>query len=198
MPGNSPGTGEFPAQMASYVENVSIWWCHHGTRKVDDNWQTYGWMIDDRWIEYFSKCTTEPRQIIVIAFTFKPFEIKPPQMTYCSSNLSHKSHNTQYPIMHYFVTEICTYVHISVTKWCIVEYGVGALWDFKVETTHNVSSQNMYSFKWTMAKWWDSNQVIKQYTDAQQILELNLQLPSVPEQKLANKSCMNFLIKNKI
>ena len=24
--GNSPGTGEFPAQMASYAENVSIWW----------------------------------------------------------------------------------------------------------------------------------------------------------------------------
>ena len=28
---NSPGTGEFPAQMASNVENVSIWWRHHGT-----------------------------------------------------------------------------------------------------------------------------------------------------------------------
>ena len=27
--GNSPGTGEFPAQMASYTENVSIWWRHH-------------------------------------------------------------------------------------------------------------------------------------------------------------------------
>ena len=27
--GNSPGTGEFPAQMASNAENVSIWWCHH-------------------------------------------------------------------------------------------------------------------------------------------------------------------------
>ena len=24
-----PGTGEFPAQMASYAENVSIWWRHH-------------------------------------------------------------------------------------------------------------------------------------------------------------------------
>ena len=30
--GNSPVTGEFPAQMASYAENVSIWWRHH-----DDN-----------------------------------------------------------------------------------------------------------------------------------------------------------------
>ena len=27
--GNSPGTGEFPAQMASYAEDVSIWWRHH-------------------------------------------------------------------------------------------------------------------------------------------------------------------------
>ena len=29
--GNSPGTGEFPVQMASYAENVSIWWCHHAS-----------------------------------------------------------------------------------------------------------------------------------------------------------------------
>ena len=27
--GNSPGTGEFPATMASNAENVSIWWRHH-------------------------------------------------------------------------------------------------------------------------------------------------------------------------
>ena len=30
--GNSPGTGEFSAQMASYEENVSISWCHHAMR----------------------------------------------------------------------------------------------------------------------------------------------------------------------
>ena len=29
--GNSPVTGEFPTQMASNAENVSIWWRHHGT-----------------------------------------------------------------------------------------------------------------------------------------------------------------------
>ena len=28
--GNSPVPGEFPAQMASYAENVSIWWRHNG------------------------------------------------------------------------------------------------------------------------------------------------------------------------
>ena len=27
--GNSSGASEFPAQMASYAENVSIWWCRH-------------------------------------------------------------------------------------------------------------------------------------------------------------------------
>ena len=31
--GNSPGTGEFPAQMASYAENVSIWWRYHVEHK---------------------------------------------------------------------------------------------------------------------------------------------------------------------
>ena len=33
--GNSPGTGELPAQMASNAENVSIWWRHHGIGRTD-------------------------------------------------------------------------------------------------------------------------------------------------------------------
>ena len=32
--GNSPVTGEFPTQMASNAENVSIWWRHHVQRSV--------------------------------------------------------------------------------------------------------------------------------------------------------------------
>ena len=35
--GNSPGTGEFPAQMVNYAENVSIWWPHHRLNKVRAN-----------------------------------------------------------------------------------------------------------------------------------------------------------------
>ena len=31
--GNSPKTGEFPAQMSSNAENVSIWWRHHADLK---------------------------------------------------------------------------------------------------------------------------------------------------------------------
>ena len=32
--GNTPGNGEFPAQMASNAENISIWWRHHETYPV--------------------------------------------------------------------------------------------------------------------------------------------------------------------
>ena len=30
----APRHGEFPAQMASYAENVSIWWRHHVETKL--------------------------------------------------------------------------------------------------------------------------------------------------------------------
>ena len=42
--GNSPGTGEFPAQMASYMENVSIWWRHHVFALISTQ---YSWCIVD-------------------------------------------------------------------------------------------------------------------------------------------------------
>ena len=32
--GNSPETGEFPAQMASNAESVSIWWRHHAIKRL--------------------------------------------------------------------------------------------------------------------------------------------------------------------
>ena len=34
------------------------------------------------------------------------------------------SASDKYPTMHPFVTEMCTHVHISVTKWCIVYMGL--------------------------------------------------------------------------
>ena len=36
--GNSPGAGEFPTQMASYAENVSIWWRHHDLKNIAEKW----------------------------------------------------------------------------------------------------------------------------------------------------------------
>ena len=63
--GNSPGTGEFPAQRASIAEKVSIWWRHHGSSSFNvwsssrfslglwkrlpqyhiSNIEQYGWII---------------------------------------------------------------------------------------------------------------------------------------------------------
>ena len=47
--GNSPVTGEFPAQMASNAKNVSIWWCHYDILVSlpaglmdNENWKEFG------------------------------------------------------------------------------------------------------------------------------------------------------------
>ena len=39
--GNSPATGEFPAQKASNAENVSIWWRHYASNISLSPWQTW-------------------------------------------------------------------------------------------------------------------------------------------------------------
>ena len=50
--GNSPGTGEFPAQMASNMKNVSIWWRHHeyirlhNTRQPAASWLLHHVMLN--------------------------------------------------------------------------------------------------------------------------------------------------------
>ena len=49
--GNSPGTGEFPAQRASNAENVSIWWRHHdSTDSVAHNY------CYDLWVKMWLRC----------------------------------------------------------------------------------------------------------------------------------------------
>ena len=47
--GNSPGTGEFPAQMASNAGNVSIWWRHHGFASLAQ-WDEKAPVTSDQWI----------------------------------------------------------------------------------------------------------------------------------------------------
>ena len=42
--GNSPGTGEFPAQRTSNTENVSIWWRHHASMITNQpTWRLMWW-----------------------------------------------------------------------------------------------------------------------------------------------------------
>ena len=42
--GNSPVTGEFPAQMANNAENVSIWWRHHVTGNLCGEFTGHQWI----------------------------------------------------------------------------------------------------------------------------------------------------------
>ena len=58
--GNSPGTGEFPGQMASNAENVSIWWCHHGPSFARVNapltsWQLLQCNVVSHWLSTYTK-----------------------------------------------------------------------------------------------------------------------------------------------
>ena len=62
--GNSPVIGEFPAQMASYAENASIWWRHHGDSgrgKVQN-------IISDQsdWWEMYTICSRRIDPVIII------------------------------------------------------------------------------------------------------------------------------------
>ena len=41
--GNSPVTGEFPAQMARNAENVSIWWRHHESSEYEEYVLPWKW-----------------------------------------------------------------------------------------------------------------------------------------------------------
>ena len=63
--GNSPGTGDFPAQMASNAENVSIWWRHHECGNLTmilfvffNKWISILVSISDRSVHYCPACRT--------------------------------------------------------------------------------------------------------------------------------------------
>ena len=58
--GHSPGTGEFPAQMAHNAENVSIWWRHHGLHKPSMWWL---------WTELYQYCNGTKQLLFTIYIT---------------------------------------------------------------------------------------------------------------------------------
>ena len=70
--GNSPVTGEFPAQRASNTENVSIWWCHHENH-------SFLWLT-------FHICYQDLVPVSLICFHCKSYrmEIKVMSTSYCS------------------------------------------------------------------------------------------------------------------
>ena len=52
--GNSPVTGEFPAQRTSNAESVSIWWRHHGMKLCSALLNLCDWKPQDHYNEFIS------------------------------------------------------------------------------------------------------------------------------------------------
>ena len=102
--GNSPGTGEFPAQRASYAENVSIWWRHHGVALC------CGLAL------VIVSYTPRDASLLLRQCNSMPISQIPQRTCLISHNAP-----LSYPTMHHFVTEICTCAHFCYKK-CIVGY----------------------------------------------------------------------------
>ena len=103
--GNSLGTGEFPAQMTSYVENVSIWWRHHAICRcpstkyraefTNDNFAQYFWSDDA--LNSFSHCEVYMWNASALAQAmacclFGTKRVPKPKETYCQ--LDHQEHTS--------------------------------------------------------------------------------------------------------
>ena len=63
--GNSPVTGEFPAQKASNAENVSIWWRHHdiSVKQFSPDWLLFLWNFIVIWFAIMNSCHGSPVSI---------------------------------------------------------------------------------------------------------------------------------------
>ena len=59
-------------------------------------------------------------------------------------------HLDKYPTVHHFVTEMCTRVHISVTKWCIVGYLSNASWDLCNRPCYHSLGQPIYLYVYVL------------------------------------------------
>ena len=97
----------------------TIYW----SQVLNGEWR-YSWSSADR------RCSNYIWVINNLIAYYSAFYIRYLTVT---KDLLYNSHNASvtYPILHQFVTEMCTYVHISVTKWCIVGYLSHATWDLQ-------------------------------------------------------------------
>ena len=60
--GNSPVTGEFPAQRASNADNVSIWWRHHENDRIIMRWRVARWYSNSRPFSFMANAQTSKLQ----------------------------------------------------------------------------------------------------------------------------------------
>ena len=111
--GNSPVPGEFPTQRP-VTRSFDVYFDLRLNKRLCK--QSWGWWFETLLCPLWRHGNGSTRLLIC---------------GLCLIDLLHKSHNAPvpYPTMPHFVTEMCTHVHISVTKWCIMGYLSNALWD---------------------------------------------------------------------
>ena len=63
---------------------------------------------------------------------------------------SHKSQDASDSTVHHFLPEMCTHVHISGTKWCIVGYETDTLWDLSTEPSGARCTEVGTGLAWAM------------------------------------------------
>ena len=84
-----------------------------------------------------------------------------------SMDPSNKFHNAldEYPTMHHFATQMCTHVHISVTKWCIVGYLCNAFGVYSTGAwvTKKISMLKSMLQTWHLIGWQHSHQPIRSH-----------------------------------
>ena len=106
---------------------------------------------------------------------------------------SYKFHNVLdiYPTMRHFVTEMCTHVHIYVTKECIVGYGTGALWDL---CNRSHVAAGLFYLSWTTTSF------LRPHTEAVIyrsliVWQASLEVPAMAEKWHAHKTRQHYLVK---
>ena len=71
------------------------------------------------------------KKMFVYAYSTLKFVLDSPSGKFCNALNIH-------PTMHHFVTEMCTHVQISVTKWCIIGYGICATGESTLTLFHKI------------------------------------------------------------
>ena len=90
--GNSPVTGEFPAQKACSAENVSIWWRHRSCHTLAVEHHAYIWQVSPQLSELL-ECDWNnltrifARSRIVLSEKFTNGALVPPNPALCISSL---------------------------------------------------------------------------------------------------------------
>ena len=121
--GKSPVTGEFPSQRP-VTRSFDVFFDFRLNKRLSKQTRR-------RWFETPSRSLW--RHCIFLRLACSPCNIFSRNRQSNSTDLSYKSHNAPVPYftIHHSVTEICTWLYSSVTKWCIVGYLSDAVWNLR-------------------------------------------------------------------